>query len=298
MRAKDKIMQKFSLHTHTLGFDGRNREEEMVAQAEFLGWKRLGFSNHFIVHPRIKDSVMFSYAVKGGYDKIYSASFEEAIAKFEPHYQKIDALKKETGMQLLKGMEVDYFAAPEWREGFEKALKILKPDYLIGSAHFIEYRDTLYNSHDVKNTPTIEQNMLLCRYWRNERAAAQSGLFDFMAHLDLMKKVGLGQGEEWFEEEKKTVDAIKNAGVRVELNTSACKFGDEPYPSRRIMKLLAAAKVPVLLSDDAHAAAQLGKYFEQTTELAHACGLNIADDLRLVPQGVKLFAQKGKGIAD
>ncbi|MBR6356090.1 MAG: hypothetical protein IKR92_04465 [Alphaproteobacteria bacterium] len=291
-------MQKFSLHTHTLGFDGRNREEEMVAQAEFLGWKRLGFSNHFIVHPRIKDSVMFSYAVKGGYDKIYSASFEEAIAKFESHYQKIDALKKETGMQLLKGMEVDYFAAPEWRKGFEKALKILKPDYLIGSAHFIEYRDTLHNSHDVKNASPIEQNMLLHRYWRNERAAVQSGLFDFMAHLDLMKKVGLGQDEKWQEEEQKTVAAIKNAGVRVELNTSGCKFGDEPYPSRRIMQMLAAAKVPVLLSDDAHSASQLGKYFEQTTELAHACGLNIADDLRFVPQGVKLFASKGKGIAD
>lgn len=291
-------MQKFSLHTHTLGFDGRNSEEEMVAQAQTLGWKQLGFSNHFIVHPRIKDSVMFVYAVKGRYDKIYSASFDEAIAKFAAHYQKVDELKKETNIRLLKGMEVDYFAAPEWREGFVKALNILKPDYLIGSAHFIEYRDTLYNSHDVKNASSIEQNMLLHRYWQNERAAAQSGLFDFMAHLDLMKKVGLGQGKEWQEEEQKTVDAIKNAGVRVELNTSGCKFGDEPYPSRRIMQMLAAAKIPVLLSDDAHSASQLGKHFEQTTELAHACGLNIADDLRFAPQGVKLYAPKGKGIAD
>ena len=195
-------------------------------------------------------------------------------------------------------MEVDYFAAPEWRQGFVEALAILQPDYLIGSAHFIEYRDTLYNSHDVKNAPTIEQNMLLYRYWQNERAAARSGLFDMMAHLDLMKKVGLGQGEEWLEEEMKTVTAIKNAGVRVELNTSGFKFGNAPYPSRRIMKMLSAAKVPVLLSDDAHAAAQLGKYFEQTTELAHTCGLNIADDLYIAPQGVKFYAPKGRSITD
>lgn len=109
-------------------------------------------------------------------------------------------------------MEVDYFAAPEWREGFVKALNILKTDYLIGSAHFIEYKNTLYNSYDVKNATTIEQNMLLHRYWQNERAAAESGLFNFMAHLDLMKKVGLGQGKEWIEEEQKTVAALKRAG--------------------------------------------------------------------------------------
>ena len=109
-------------------------------------------------------------------------------------------------------MEVDCFATPEWRERFVKALNILKTDYLIGSAHFIEYKNTLYNSHDIKNATTIEQNMLLHRYWQNERAAAESGLFNFMAHLDLMKKVGLGQGKEWIEEEQKTVATLKRVG--------------------------------------------------------------------------------------
>lgn len=279
-------MQKFSLHTHTLGFDGQNTEEEMVARAEALGWTHLGFSNHFIVHPKIKEAPMYAYAEQGGYSNIYAASFAEAIDRFLPHYQKIDALRRQTGLHLLKGMEVDYFAAPEWRKGFAEALAVLKPDYLIGSAHFIEHRGTLYNSHDVKKASTIEQNMLLYRYWQNERAAAQSGLFDMMAHLDLMKKVGLGQGEEWQEEEKKTVIAIKNAGVRVELNTSAFKFGDEPYPSRRIMNMLSAAKVPVLLSDDAHAAVQLGGHFARAEEVARDCGLKLpaSGDTYLNPQ--------------
>lgn len=223
---------------------------------------------------------MYQYALKGGYHNIYSSSFDEAIAKFAPHYQKIDDLRRQTGLKILKGMEVDFFAAPEWRKGFEHTLNILKPDYLIGSAHFIEYKDTLYNSHDVKNASVIEQNMLLHRYWQNERAAASSGLFDIMAHLDLMKKVGLGLEEKWLEEEQKTVTAIRKSGVKVELNTSYFKFGNEPYPSPRIMRLLAAAKVPVLLSDDAHAAAQLGGHFAQTAELAHTCGLSLQNEPR------------------
>lgn len=266
-------MQKFSLHTHTTGFDGRNTEAEMLARAEELGWSHIGFSNHFIVHRAIKEAPMYKYAVKGNYHNIYSSSFDEVIAKFESHYQKIDELKKESNVLILKGMEVDFFAYPEWREGFEKAIAHLKPDYLIGAAHFIEHNNTLYNSHDVKSAPKVEQNQLLYRYWQNERAAAESQLFDFMAHLDLMKKVGLGMEPEWTEEERKTIAVIKKAGVLVELNTSYFKFGNEPYPSQRIMNMLAQENIPVLLSDDAHAVSQLGGNFAPAKEMAEKCGI-------------------------
>ena len=266
-------MQKFSLHTHTTGFDGRNTEEEMLAKAEELGWTHIGFSNHFIVHPEIKNAPMYEYAVKGGYNNIYSSTFAEAVEKFAVHYQKIDQLRRETGIKILKGMEVDYFSSPEWKEGFSKALAILKPDYLIGSAHFVEHKGVLYNSHDLKAAPVIEQNQLLHRYWQNERGAIQSGLFTFMAHLDLMKKVGLGQGEEWLEDEQNTVRLIKECGAKVELNTSYFKFGDEPYPGPRIMKMLAAENIPVIISDDAHAAKQLGKCFDQAENMAKDNGI-------------------------
>lgn len=266
-------MQKFSLHTHTIGFDGQNTEEEMLTKAKDLGWHHIGFSNHFIVHPEIKNAPMYKYALKGSYHHIYSASFDEAIAKFLPHYQKIDELQAKTDIKILKGMEVDFFASAEWNEGFAKALTVLKPDYLIGSAHFVEHNGVLYNSHDLKAASPLEQKQLLHRYWQNERAAAQSGLFTFMAHLDLMKKVGLGQSAEWLADEQQTVDVIKKSGVKVELNTSYFKFGNEPYPAPRIMQMLAAADVPVLISDDAHAAAQLGNNFAQAEKMAEANGI-------------------------
>ena len=270
----DGIMQKFSLHTHTTGFDGHNSEEEMVARASDLGWDLIGFSNHFIVYPTIKQAPMYEHASKGGYADIYSSSFDEAISKFEPHYHKIDELRQSSGFKILKGMEVDFFANQEWLEGFQKAINHLKPDYLIGAAHFIENNNILYNSHDVKKSSPIEQNRFLYRYWQNERAAIQSGLFTFMAHLDLMKKVGLGQETNWIEEERKTVLAAKQAGVIIELNTSYYKFGNEPYPSTRIIKMLADENIPVLISDDAHAASQLGNKFEDAHTLAKQSGIS------------------------
>ena len=75
-------MQKFSLHTHTIGFDGKHTEEQMLKQAKDLGWSKIGFSNHFIVCPYIKETKMYEAALQRGYQNIYSSSFEEAIEKF------------------------------------------------------------------------------------------------------------------------------------------------------------------------------------------------------------------------
>ena len=182
-------------------------------------------------------------------------------------------------------MEVDYFATPEWQDGFAKAKEHLKPDYLIGSAHFVAHNGTLYNSHDLKAAPKPEQNQLLYRYWQNERAAAKSGLFDIMAHLDLMKKVGLGQGDEWIAEEQKTIAAIKKSGAIVELNASYFKFGKEPYPSPRIMQMLAKENVPVIISDDAHAVGQLGWHFEETKNLADKNGVTL-----IIPRVTSIYS--------
>ena len=48
-----KLIQDFTLHTHTIGFDGRNTPAEMAARVRELGMTALGVSNHFIVHPDI-----------------------------------------------------------------------------------------------------------------------------------------------------------------------------------------------------------------------------------------------------
>ena len=282
-------MQQFSLHTHTLGFDGHQNEEQMMSKAVQIGFKALGISNHFIVHPKIKEAKMYAYALKGGYQNIYSASFAEALEKFKPHYDKIDEFRAVSPIPIYKGMEVDFFSYDGWRQGFEEVLKILKPDYIIGSAHFVDHKNKLNNVHDLKNATKEEQNLLLHRYWQNIRATAQSGLFDFMAHLDLPKKCGVGQSEQWKDEEIATIETLQKSGVAVELNTSYFKSGilgigrNEPYPGPRIMKLLAQYKIPVLISDDAHDVARLGDHFKETEIQAKKCGITKFLDLRDKP---------------
>ena len=261
--------QKYTLHTHTVGFDGQDTSLVMVNRARELGFNTIGISNHFIVNPVIKDSKMYSFATQGGYRNIYNASFDEVLARFVPHYEELRVLQEQNpDIKILCGMEVDFFNNPKWRDGFEKAIKILKPDYLIGAAHFVEHSGTLLNVHDLKNSDAKTQDLLLEKYWENVKNAAESGLFTWMAHLDLPKKVGLGRTERWAEFESRAVEVAAKSKTAIEINTSFYRPDCyEPYPSNRILKMAAKNNVSVLISDDAHVAKNIGRHFDEADQL-------------------------------
>lgn len=266
--------QDFTLHTHTVGFDGRNTPAQMVARACEMGFRTIGISNHFIVYPGISRARMYWYARRGGYDGIYSESFDATIEKFRAHYAELDALAGKYDIRILRGIEVDFFTYPTWRDGFERAVRILRPDYTIGSAHFVVHDGRLCNTHDAANAAPADQTAILNKYWENVAMAASSGLFTWMAHLDLFKKTGLGTGDQWAPAENRALDAIRDAGIGLEVNTSPYSAHySEPYPGARIMRGVAARNIPVLVSDDAHAANQIGRDFERAEQFIAQMGV-------------------------
>ena len=268
------MKQTFTLHTHTAGFDGRHTEQEMVARAADMGFAAIGVSNHFIVHPNIRQTRFYAPANKNKYDAIYSANFNEIMPRFCEHYQRLESVAGATNITVLRGMEVDFFDTSDWYHGFERALKILKPDYIIGACHFIEYGGTLCNVHDMKNADVATQQKMLEMYWDKLRRAGQSGMFSWMAHIDLPKKVGIGGEERWAAVEKYTIDALATYKTPIEINTGGKRSGvPDPYPSERIMRMMAAQNIPVLLSDDAHSRDQIGREFETASQLANKCGI-------------------------
>lgn len=267
-------MQDFTLHTHTVGFDGHNTVAEMIDRAAALGMHAIGISNHFIVHPRVKESKMYAAACSKGraWSDIYSASFDEVMARFIPHYAELERLAATAGIRVLRGMEVDWFDDDAWRDGFAEALRILRPDYLIGAKHFVEMDGALYNPHDWEHADVATQEKLLATYWDNVARAARSGLFHWMAHLDLPRKVGLGEDERWEMHENTALDAIAAANVGIEINTGGVGRFGAPYPSARILAGAAARGIPVIISDDAHAAAQIGRDFDVAVDAAREAG--------------------------
>jgi len=271
----EKPIQDFSLHTHSAGFDGRNAPSEMVARACEIGMTSFGISNHFIVHPNITKSRFYPHAVSGGYSAIYSSSFDEAIAKFKPHYEELARLSDACGIKLYRGMELDYFDTPDWMRGVEKVIKTLHPDYIICASHFVEYDGMLCNVHDIANAKHNAYNEMLQLYWEKIGRAAKTGVFNWMAHLDLPKKMLCGSGALWIPFEQKAIDAIAQSKTPIEINTSFYdRNQNQPYPSARILQMAAAANVPVLLSDDAHRAEQIGRHFGRAYDFAKSCGIN------------------------
>jgi len=273
------MIQNYTLHTHTVGFDGLDSIQAMINQARNMGFDTIGISNHFIVHPTIKNTKMYPYAVRGGYSNIYSASFKEVLSRFVPHYQELNTLAElNPDMKILRGMEVDFFDDKKWRDGFENAIQMLKPDYIIGSAHFVTYNGTLLNSHDWKNADEKTRDLLLAEYWNNVTKTAESGLFTWLAHIDLPKKVGLGRAEKWTEFESRAIDAASASKTAVEINTSFYReYCYEPYISNRILKMVAQNNVPVLISDDAHEAKNIGRHFDEAGQLIRDFKLKVAE---------------------
>lgn len=261
---------KCTLHTHTLGFDGRNSVNEMVNHARRLGFDTVGISNHFIVNPIIKDTKMYKYSVHGGYSNIYSSCFEEAYSRFIPHYDlELNRVAEQNpDMKILRGMEVDFFEDSAWRDEFERAVRVLEPDYIIGAVHFIEYNGTLTNSHDWKNADAATRDIILKSYWNKFKTATESGLFTFMAHIDLPKKAGIGRAEKWIEYENRAVESVARMHGAIEINTSYYRsYCYEPYPSNRILEMIKNANVPVLISDDAHEIKNIGRHFDEARQL-------------------------------
>ena len=268
-------MQDFTFHMHTNEFDGDNSVTEMVQKARELGFKHVGISNHFIVHPKIKEiGTFYPYSVQKGYSANYNSSFEECLERFRCNYAEIDRVAKELNFPIYKGMEVDFFEYDGWREGFEKARAELKPDYLIGTAHLVEYDGLLLNNYSMSKAPEGKKDEILHIYWHNIRASIKSGLFDFIAHLDLPKKSGLLKEEKWVAEEEKTLQCLVEHNMKIEINTGLYKPECyEPYPSPRILKKAAEYGIKVFLSDDSHNINQIGRHFDEALELAKECGL-------------------------
>ncbi len=264
------MLQNFSLHTHTNQFDGKNSVNEMVAQAQKLGMTAIGISNHFIVHPDIKKTNFYPFAVQGGYQNIYHDKFSSVINEFEKNYEEINRVAEKYDIRVLRGMEVDFFNSWTWHKGFERAIEILKPDYIIGACHFIEYKDKLCNVHDIANADERDGNRMLEIYWCKIRNASRARMFSFLAHLDLPKKVGVGQSPKWRDVERYTIEDLAWRKNPIEINTSGIPKNKAPYPDAYILNRIARTGLPVVISDDAHSTKQIGQHFDTAEYIINA----------------------------
>jgi histidinol-phosphatase (PHP family) len=172
------------------------------------------------------------------------------------------------------GIEADFVPGTEDR--ISNLLEKRPFDFVIGSIHFIGDRslDTEeFTIWDERSDP----DEIWRRYFETVAAAARSGLFDVLAHPDLIKVWGRAgrlpsRDPRFFYEP--AIEAISETGVSVEVSTAGLrKAVGEIYPSDAFMEMCVEAGASFALSSDAHEPGQLGFEYPAALEFLERHGV-------------------------
>jgi histidinol-phosphatase (PHP family) len=168
---------------------------------------------------------------------------------------------------LRLGVECDFVPGAEGRTA--AMLEARDFDYVVGSVHFVGDGDAAvdHDGFDVWEAPDASAEEIWSRYFDHFGRCARSGLFDILAHPDLVKVWGRGrplpEGDlrRFYEP---AVEAIVEGGSTVELSTAGLrKPVGELYPAREFAALVVEAGVPFALSSDAHLPEQIGFRYDE-----------------------------------
>jgi histidinol-phosphatase (PHP family) len=179
-------------------------------------------------------------------------------------------VREETDLKL--GIESDFVAGREDR--LANLLDARDWDYVVGSVHFL--RDEAIDLRGVKgweHTDIWRSNdpeKVWERYFETLGEAARTGLFDILAHPDLVKVFGSaaphpdGDLRRFYE---RAMDGIAESDVAIEVSTAGLrKPVGEIYPAPAFLEMCLEAGRPVALSSDAHVPDQLGHEYERAVE--------------------------------
>jgi len=236
-------------HMHSILSDGQDTYEDMIRTAIAKGLDEIGFTDHVCLKP-------VDWAIRLEDIPVMTTQILDLKLKYKDQ------------IQIRYGIEMDYFPGKE--DELKNIIETIPVDYVIGSIHFIgDWNFDTDKSFYGKWTNDI----LYKKYFDLVQQAAESGLFDIIGHLDIIKKFRVypeSNQDKLFED---TIKVIKAHNVVVELNTGGM---DRPCaeftPGAKLLELCFANHVQVTLSSDAHRAIQIARHFESATTLLSQIG--------------------------
>jgi histidinol-phosphatase (PHP family) len=180
------------------------------------------------------------------------------------------------GTPLKLGIECDFVPGAEERTASLLAARDF--DYVVGSVHFVGDGDSAvdHDGFDVWDG-NGDPDEIWRRYFEALAGCARSGLFDILAHPDLVKVWGgarpLPERDLRFFYEP-AVAAIAESGIAVEVSTAGLrKPVGELYPARGFAEMCVEAGASFALSSDAHLPEQVGFEYERATEFLDGLGV-------------------------
>ncbi|MFV1969563.1 MAG: PHP domain-containing protein, partial [Acidimicrobiia bacterium] len=201
------------------------------------------------------------------YAKSYIRS--ERVLSLERYVQAVvDA--KDRGLPVLLGLEADFF--PETAEAVAEFLEPYPFDLLVASTHWVgawgvDLPDHAFEFDRRGPVQSYED------YFRIETELAASGLFDVLAHADVIKKQGLRLPEAPLDLYEALAVAAARGGTAVEVSTAGLyQKAMEMYPAEPLLQRFHNHRVPITLASDAHVPQHAARDRDKAVALARSVG--------------------------
>jgi histidinol-phosphatase (PHP family) len=175
---------------------------------------------------------------------------------------------------LRLGIEADF--VPGHEEQLAGLLGGYDFDYVVGAVHFLREEAVDMDSYSVWDSGRSPEEVWR-GYFQTLGEAAGSGLFDVLAHPDLVKVWGRGrprpEGDlrRFYE---LAMDGIAASGIAVEVSSAGLrKPVGELYPAPEFLRMCLQAGAKVALSSDAHRPEDVGADYPRALELLERLGV-------------------------
>jgi histidinol-phosphatase (PHP family) len=260
------VLSDYHLHLRADDVDASAAEHFSAANAERYravaterGIAELGVSEHIY---------RFSQALE-----VWQHPFWERFARDDLD-EYCAFVREESDLRL--GIEADFVAGAEDR--MANLLEARDFDYVVGSVHFLRDGAVDMDDYSVWNSGRSAEQIWR-RYFETVAESARSGLFDVIAHPDLVKYWSSAHADRRPEGDLRryyevAVEGIAESGAAVEVSTAGLRKPiGEIYPARAFLEMCVEAAVPVALSSDAHRPEDVGAGYERALELLSECGV-------------------------
>jgi histidinol-phosphatase (PHP family) len=184
-------------------------------------------------------------------------------------------VREDTDLRL--GIEADFISGAEDR--IANLLEARDFDYVVGSVHFLRDHSLDMDDYSVWGSGRSAEEIWR-GYFRTLGEAARSGLFDILAHPDLVKVWGAADRERPLPEGdlrryyELAIEGIAESGIAIEVSTAGLrKRAQEIYPAPAFLEMCVEAGAPVALSSDAHRPEDVGADYDQALELLSSVGV-------------------------